>query len=182
MLRLATAAVAAFLLAAPLTAQVGRTPGAFEFGVDIGVGTDDQSDVTTIAIPVPRLRVGFFASPRLSLEPSVAFTRVSGDGDSFSTLDADVGLLAHLTGTPQTAALYLRPFVGLQRISGDFNGVGSESMTRTRLGGGIGVKLPVLDHRLAWRLEGSFGRLLESDDTLASNQFAFTVGLSFLTR
>jgi hypothetical protein len=132
--------------------------------------------------PFPGFASG--TSPRPSCRSSrrFAFTRVSGDGNSFSALDADLGLLAHLTGTTQTPSLYLRPFVGLQRISGSSGDLGSESLTRARLGGGVGVKLPVLDHRLAWRLEGSFGRLLETDDIPASSEFAFTVGLSFLTR
>ena len=156
-----------------------------ELGVDASIGTDDLTDATSIQVPLQRLRVGFFVSPRLSVEPGLVLTHTSGDGVSFTSFGGDVGLLAHLTGVPtgrtRTPGVFVRPFVGLSRSSFDIDAGTSGSTTQANVGAGLGVKLPVGD-RLAWRLEGAYTRALKTDDLPAINAFALTVGLSFHTR
>ncbi len=174
--------------AAPLAAQ--RAPGLpIELGVDAAVVRDDATDVTTLSIPLRRLRAGFFLSPLLSLEPTLAYERASDDDGSASGFAGDLGLVAHLTGQPvgraRTAGLFVRPFVGVTRFSfssdedefDDFD----ESATQASVGVGLGFKLPVAD-RLAWRLEGTYARALETDDFPAANRVGLNVGLSFHTR
>lgn len=178
----ATALAAATLAAAPLAAQTGRLPGAFELGVDAGVARDDEIDATVISVPVQRVRVGYFLSPTVSLEPAIGLNRVSGDGETITLFQGDLGVVAHLSGTTRTAGVYVRPFVGLEVASFDSDAFGDESDSRPRLGAGLGLKLPVLDGRLAWRLEGTFTRQFESGDRPGSNVIALLVGLSFLTR
>jgi hypothetical protein len=176
-------------LAAPLAAQRAAQRAAglpVELGVDAAVVTDDASDATTVVVPLQRLRVGVFVSPRLSLEPTLAYERTGADGASASGFDGTLGLVAHLSGQPtgraRTTSLFVRPFVGLARLS-----FGSEdeeldaSATQARVGAGLGLKLPVAD-RLAWRLEGVYARAFESDEFPSANRFGVNVGLSFHTR
>jgi hypothetical protein len=181
----------AFLVAAaaaPLAAQTSA-PLPIELGVDAALQTDDQTDVTTLSVPLQRVRVGFFLSPRLSFEPTLAFERGSGDGASGSALAAGAGVLVHLAGAPtgraRTTSLFVRPFAGLTRASFDLDDpdfdLGSESVTQASAGVGLGLKFPVMD-RLAWRVEGTFQRNFETDDLPAANVLGLTVGLSFHTR
>lgn len=179
----AVALLAGATVAAPslAQAQTGRTAGAWELGIDAGISTDDVTDATVISIPVRQVRVGYFVSPRVALEPSFALDRISGDGGSITQFNLQLGVLGHLTGTPRTTSLYVRPFAGLQRGSASFDG-DSESVTQTQLGAGLGLKFPVLEGRLAWRVEGLVARSFETDDLPASTGFGLTVGLSFFPR
>ncbi len=174
--------------AAPLAAQ--RAPGLpIELGVDAAVVRDDATDMTTLSIPLRRVRAGFFLSPLLSLEPTLAYDRVSDEDGSASQFAGDLGLVAHLTGQPvgraRTASLFVRPFVGVTRLSfssdDDEFGDLDESATQASVGVGLGFKLPVAD-RLAWRVEGTYTRALETDDVPAGNRVGLNVGLSFHTR
>ncbi len=171
--------------AAPLAAQ--RAPGLpIELGVDAALVRDDATDVTTLSIPLRRLRAGFFLSPLLSLEPTLAYERASRDATSASRFAGDLGLVAHLTGQPvgraRTPSLFARPFVGVARrgVSSDERDF-DESATQASVGVGLGLKLPVAD-RLAWRVEGTYARALETDDLPAANRVGLNVGLSFHTR
>ena len=179
------AAITALAAFAPTAASQLAPPLPIELGVDAAISTDDVTDATTIQVPLQRLRVGFFVSPRLSVEPALAFIRASGDGGSATSFTGDVGLLAHLAGVPtgraRTPSLFVRPFVGLTRASFDFDDDTDGSTTRANAGVGLGVKLPVAD-RLAWRLEGVYTRAFKSDEFPAANAFALNVGLSFHTR
>ena len=186
-MRLTPLLAAAVLGAAPLAAQPARTVP-IELGVDAAISTDDVTDATEISIPLQRLRAGFFLSPRISLEPTLAYNRASADDGSANAFDGALGLLAHVVGSPtghiRTSSLFVRPFAGLSRLSFDIDdpdGGTNESVTQANAGVGLGVKLPVGD-RLAWRLEGIYTRRFESDEFPSSNAFALTLGLSFHTR
>jgi hypothetical protein len=178
------------LAAAPAAAQRGASLP-IELGVDAGVSRDDRADVTTFAFPISRVRAGFFLSPALSLEPTLGVMRMSGDGASATQSVGALGLVAHLAGVPtgraRTASFFVRPFVGFERASVDFDendGLfddATTSATQAFAGAGAGFKLPVGD-RLAWRIEGVFTRLLESDDRPAGSAFGLNVGLSFHAR
>jgi len=178
------------LAAAPAAAQRGASLP-IELGVDAGVSRDDRADVTTFAFPISRVRAGFFVSPALSLEPTLGVMRMSGDGGSVTRSQGALGVVAHLAGVPtgraRTASFFVRPFVGFERTSVDFDENGglfdrdARSATQALAGAGAGFKLPVGD-RLAWRIEGVFTRFVESDDLPDGSAFGLNVGLSFHTR
>lgn len=149
-----------------------------ELGVDAGVQFDLEDPKTTVVgIPIQNLRVGFFLSDKLSLEPSVALNwiKVSGE-DSFSTLGLDASLLYHFTADTERSQLYVRPFAGLMRVSG-----GGESVNQMQAGAGLGVKLPMAT-RMALRLEGNVRHGFETDDIASGTALGMTIGFSFFTR
>lgn len=180
-MRFSLLAAAVVLGAAPLAAQTAA-PHPVELGVDAGVSFGFDPSVTTISVPTQRLRAGFFISNAISVEPAVAFNRVSFSGGSASSFIGDLGLLAHIAGTPRTPQVYLRPSIGLQRASGrdDAFGAGG-SLTQLRVGAGLGVKVPII-HRLSWRFEAGYLRTFESGGVPGRNNLNLSAGLSFFTR
>jgi hypothetical protein len=154
-----------------------------ELGIDAGVaiGLGDNS-VTVVSIPAQAFRVGFFIDDRISLEPKFGLTTVSGEGDTFTTYAAELGLLYHFyrtrmrmepVGYPPLSAFYVRPFAGLVGASG-----GGNSTTNGLLGAGLGMKVPLIS-RLASRFEANFAHIFGDD---SSNQIGLLAGLSFFTR
>lgn len=172
------------LTARPAAAQHAGTPGVLEIGGDASISYETESEVTSIAVPVQQVRVGVFFSPRLSLEPALGFNRASGGGGSASALDLSLGLVAHLTGVPvgpgQTTSLYVRPFGGLRRVAGRFEGQG-QSATQFQLGGGLGFKAPLIS-RLAARAEVFYAHGFDNNNFGSSNDVGLRAGLSFFTR
>ena len=179
------AALNLLLSAGSLHAQAVRaTSTVIEIGVDGGLVYDGETEITHISLPAQQLRVGVFVSPRLSFEPSIGFDRVSAKGGSISTLDASVGLLATVagvaTGAGRTTSVYVRPFGGLTRLSASSYGEGN-SATQFQLGGGVGIRTPLVD-RLGARFEAFYAHGFSANDVPSSNSVGLRVGLSFFTR
>ena len=176
MIKRIASAVATLAFAA--TAAGAQSPTPIELGVDAGVtiGLGDNS-VTVIDIPAQALRAGFPIGTRTSLEPKLGMTIISGDGDTFTTYQAELGLLYHLgssryPGAYHRAGLYVRPFLGIVGFSGD----GSDS--NGYLGAGVGYKVPLLS-RLSARYEANFSHQFGDGD---GNAIGLLAGLSFFTR
>ena len=153
-------------------------PRPLELGIDAGVsiGLGDNS-VTIIGIPAQSFRVGFPISPRTSIEPKLAVNIITGNGDTFTSYRAEVGLLYHLgtdkyPGAYQRAGLYVRPFLGIVGFSdGDSESAGL-------LGAGVGYKFPIIS-RLSSRFEANFAHQFGNGD---ANEIGLLAGLSFFTR
>lgn len=155
-----------------------------ELGIDaaVTIGLGDNS-VTVVDIPAQAFRIGFFVSDRISLEPKFGLTTVSGEGDTFTSYIAELGLLYHFYRArvrpdpypyPSPAsAFYVRPFAGFVGASG-----GGSSTTNGRLGVGLGMKVPLVN-RLASRFEANFAHTFGD---FSSNQIGLLAGLSFFTR
>lgn len=171
-------ATAAATLAFAATAASAQNPQPIELGVDAGVtiGLGDNS-ATVINIPAQALRAGFPIGTRTSLEPKLGMTIISGEGDTFTTYQGELGLLYSLgsgryPGAYQRAGLYVRPFLGIV----GFSGSGSES--NGYIGGGLGYKMPLLS-RLSARYEANFSHQFGDGD---GNAIGLLAGLSFYTR
>jgi len=162
MRKLIFAAAAAAIVSAGAHAQ-GSAPRPLELGIDAGVtiGLGDDA-FTTISIPAQAFRVGFPISPRTSLEPKLAVNIITGNGDTFTTYRAELGLLYHLgsdryPGAYQRAGLYVRPFLGIVGFAdGDSDSAGI-------LGGGFrGVRINVDGNHAGGpgpgRCEGEYAR------------------------
>lgn len=177
MRKLIFAAAAVAIVSAGAHAQ-GSAPRPLELGIDAGVtiGLGDDA-FTTISIPAQAFRVGFPISPRTSLEPKLAVNIITGNGDTFTTYRAELGLLYHLgsdryPGAYQRAGLYVRPFLGIVGFAdGDSDSAGI-------LGGGVGYKFPIIS-RLSSRFEANFAHEFGNGD---ANEIGLLAGLSFFTR
>jgi hypothetical protein len=159
-----------------------------ELGVDAGVsiGFGDNS-VTVISIPVQAFRIGFFVDDKVSIEPKFGLTTITGNGDTFTSYAAELGLLYHFYrererdvrgrviygGPGPRSSFYVRPFVG---IVGS-NGPGGDDSDAV-LGIGVGMKVPLVN-RLAARFEANFAHQFGDPDF---NQLGLLAGLSFFTR
>lgn len=173
-----TAALATLALAAGTAGAQASAPRPLELGIDAGVtiGLGDNS-VTEIDIPAQAFRVGFPISPRTSLEPKLRLNILTGDGDTFTSYRAELGLLYHLgssryPGAYQRAGMYVRPFAGLVGFSD------GSSSTSGLLGAGFGLKMPLVS-RLSSRFEANFAHRFGDFD---SNEIGLLAGLSFFTR
>ena len=165
------------LLAAASPAVAQERP--IELGIDgsLAVGLDEPR-VTVIAIPFQQFRVGFFISPRTSVEPTLAINHIdTEDVDGFdldvTTISIGVGVLFHLTTDRAQSQIYFRPFGGFTSVSAL-----GESESDPTLGLGLGLKAP-LANRLATRLEAFLANQFGDDDRLT---VGVLFGLSFFTR
>ena len=111
--------LAAFVFTATIAGAQPSRP--VELGIDAGatIGLGDNS-VTVVDIPAQAFRAGFFMNDRISLEPKIGLTTISGEGDTFTSYIAELGLLYHFYrsrlrtdvypyGSP-LSAFYVRPF------------------------------------------------------------------------
>jgi len=167
-------ATAILAVALPCAAQA-QNP--IEVGIDGALGTTfDSPRITSLAIPVNQLRVGFFTSPRISIEPFGSLDYGSIEDSHFTSVDFGVGALYHFGAARSAPQPYVRPFLQLDHksTSSDFGGGGT---TAFALGGGVGVKLPIAN-RFAWRLEAALAHTFEQDNVRASNSLFGIFGLS----
>ncbi len=170
--RFGIAAIAACLLAvAPMRSDAQLVDNTKEFGFDAGVqfGLSGGS-YTSFNLPAQRLRVGFFRSPRVSIEPygSLNYNKFSGR-DGATTIGFGTGMLYHLTEDRRASQAYVRPFAEVNYIS-------APSKTQFQLGGGLGIKVPWRE-RISTRFEAAMGYDFKDSATILN----LTAGLSFFT-
>ncbi|MFQ5529664.1 MAG: outer membrane beta-barrel protein [Gemmatimonadota bacterium] len=173
-LSLSSAAILGLLITtAPASAQV-------EIGVDAGLTSTrvdgSRLDVVQVDIPVQRLRVGFFVTPTVQLEPSIGYSRVEVDGIASSTLQLGTDLLVHLGRDPYAPQVYIA--AGPSLLRADF-GAGEE--TQVGVGGDLGLKLPA-GGWMAVRLGVGYTRWLENDTLFGADEFGAFFGFSVFTR
>ena len=150
-----------------------------EIGTSLGVTilTASGSTITTVGIPVdagpfplfarPAVYATIFATRPLMIEPQVAFSHISGSGDSFTM--ALVGTqFAYLFRPEQRSSPYLGVNAAFQSLSagGTASGVG--------LGGAVGYRFRV-GTGFAVRLEGRYRRWLGNFDGI--NEIGLGIGL-----
>ena len=168
-----------------LVGYAGAQPTAsrpIEVGVDGGITYGLGSGTMVVTLPGQQLRVGFFRSDVVSIEPAAALNYGRGRRFNSLTVRGELGVLYHLSPDRTARQTYVRPFVGL-----DYNrfetedGPGGQptdgSSGNSELGVGVGVKLPVTS-RLTVRLEGSYSR----SDLSGSGVLGLTTGISFYAR
>ncbi len=151
--------------------------GAVEFGVDAGYElsiVDNSDNVSSVGIPLQNLRIGFFVSDAVSIEPSVALAILSSGGTTLTTFSGAASLLYHLSQDPAQSRMYLRGGAGIAVID-----LGSNSVNQMGVSGGIGVKAPA--GPLAIRIEGHGGYSFENDDLASSIDLGVLFGISFFT-
>lgn len=148
-----------------------------ELGIDAAFAYDLKEPKTAqISVPSGLFRVGFFASDRISVEPSVAFnwSKASGD-DATTVIQARVGVLYHFKTDAAKSRVFVEPLLGVTHVSS-----GGESESQFQVGGGIGVKLPAPNH-IGLRLEALFAHGFEHGAFSATDVIAVLIGFSFFT-
>jgi len=162
--------------------------GAVELGIDASVVFSMQSDldgfeapnVTSVNVPEPRFRVGYFASDNVEIEGSVLFNYTKfEESDGITAFDLAGGINYHFGVDPQASRFYLTAF-GVWSM---FDPGEGDSLSQFGLGGGVGVKVP-LTNQLAFRAEADYVYGFESaDDGIpASSNIAGFFGFSFFTK
>jgi hypothetical protein len=175
---LSLAALSILTLSASASAQRSSSANPSpEIGMDAGIGfrlTDPS--ITTIAIPVQAIRMGFFVSPVLSIEPTLGLVSFSGGGVSGTDYAIGVGALYHFSPSRAVNQFYVRPFIEINGSSGD---AGSGSSVAFGVGGGL--KMPLRD-RIATRFEANFAHDGGRNGGGSSDMIGLLAGLSFYTR
>jgi hypothetical protein len=149
-----------------------------ELGIDGGLAISfNGSTSTAFQLPFQSLRVGFFPSDAVSLEPAVSVNYLKFEEiDAIYTLGLELGALLHFISDRSRSQPYFRPLAGIQLLA-----AGGESVSQFHVGGGFGVKVPVAN-QLAVRLEAGFQHAFENEDVSGGNSIMAAVGLSFFTR
>lgn len=146
-----------------------------ELGVDAGVQfTLDDPTTTSLQIPIQGIRMGFYVSPAISIEPSLNLNYTSFDDGHVTTYGLGLGMLYHFSTSRQAKQMYVRPFIGLDGISTD-----EDSDSAFSFGAGFGVKVPI-GSRFASRFEANFAHA--SNDGATQNAIGLLAGLSVYTR
>lgn len=130
--------------------------------------------VTTLSLPVGRIRAGVYALPVLEFETSLALGSERTGGSSTSAITAGAGVLYHFSPLRTKAQPYVRPFFEWSKATGSVAGI-SGSASATAYGVGLGTKLPLAD-RFAGRFEVAYGH--QGD----VSHLILLFGLSFFTR
>lgn len=147
-----------------------------EIGMDAGILFRLTSpSATNIAIPLPLVRMGFFVSPALSIEPSLGLNSFSGGGLSGTDYTVGVGALYHFSPSRAASQFYVRPFVSINGSSGN---LGSGSSVAFGVGGGL--KIPLRD-RIATRLEANFAHDGGRNGGGSTDMLGLLAGLSVYT-
>jgi hypothetical protein len=121
--------------------------------------------------------VGFVTTDQLSIEPAVSLVFAKPeDVDAIYELGFTLSGLYHFVPDVTRAQPYLR---GQGQVV--LAGSGGESVSQLGVGGGLGVKIPIVE-RLVFRLEGSYGHRFENDDLVGMDTVAGLFGFSFFTR
>jgi hypothetical protein len=180
---LAFAALSLVVLSTSASAQRGRTSSTSvepspEVGVDAGVtfGLGTPS-TTSVDIPVQRIRMGFFVSPVLSIEPSLALSSTSfgGGGGSLTAYDIGVAALYHFSPSRMMRQFYVRPFID---FLGQPKGLTNGTDSGIAFGGGLGAKFPIND-RFSSRFEGNLAHA--SIAGASENSIGLLAGVSVYT-
>ena len=194
--RLTNLALAAIIVIPHALSAQGASPRRpIELGVDAALAYEsrDAVDGISLTVPVPRLRVGFFLTDAISLEPSFQFNyarvtienNITGDErtTSGSNYELDFGLLYHFSTDRTQRQVYVRPLIGINGFSSsDDDDDDDTSSSQVVFGVGLGIKLPSTN-RLATRLEGGFVHQSEDDPFFpSSNRLYASFGISFFTR
>jgi hypothetical protein len=163
------------LVAAPLAAQ--SKP--IELGFDAGVGFKvNDPTFFTASIPVQSLRVGFFLSDRVSIEPRILFDFAKEEGeDGAFQFGGELGIPFHFSADASRSRAYFVPFAGIEYF--DF---GPSSANQFHVGGGLGIKVPAKSDRLALRLEAGLQYGFENDDFDKATVVYGLIGFSFFTK
>ncbi|HEX5972591.1 MAG TPA: acyloxyacyl hydrolase [Gemmatimonadaceae bacterium] len=146
-----------------------------EIGVDAGLQfTLDSPRMTSFQIPIQGIRMGFYVSPEISIEPSFRLNSTSFQGaGSLTTYGVGLGMLYHFSTSRLANQMYVRPFIGLDGVSG-----GGNSDSAFSFGGGFGVKVPV-GSRFASRFEANISHA--SNNGVSANAIGLLAGLSVYT-
>jgi hypothetical protein len=148
-----------------------------EIGMDAGVQFGMSSpSFTVVQIPLQRVRMGFFISPVMSIEPTFGLTSVSGGGISGTDYTIGAGLLYHFSPNRAANQFYVRPFLGIDGSSG-----GGSSSSTVSFGVGGGIKMPLQD-RLSSRFEANFAHAGGQNGGSGSDAISLLAGLSFYLR
>ncbi len=155
-----------------------------EFGIDAGIQYTmlqdfegfEFDDELSFEVPFQTLRVGFFVSDNISIEPQVQFSFFDPGGDSDS--EFQLGLLAaalyHFNPDMTQTQFFVR--AGGAFLMYDF---GSDfDDTVFGFGGGLGVKVPMSDSFM-FRAGADVLYTLEGDITPAMINIIGSFGLSF---
>lgn len=183
------ARVTCLLLLVVATSPVRAQRPTFEIGFDwlFSLSQVDGGDnVFEVAIPlgglysgpqpVGPMRVGFFVSDRVSIEPSVSFNVLDRGDESYSR----VGVAGHVLVHTSTDRTRVQPFVG---VGGSFTSFSDEEETTSRNGVSAlaGIKFPFVE-RLAIRLSGGTAYFAEDDGEPARWMYFLTAGFSLFDR
>ncbi|MGD2216004.1 MAG: outer membrane beta-barrel protein [Gemmatimonadales bacterium] len=155
-----------------------------EFGIDGGITYSmlqdmdgmEFDDELSFDIPFSTLRVGFFVSDNISVEPQVQFSFFDPGGDSDTQMQ--LGLLAAVLYHFQPDMMETQFFVrgGGAFFMYDFGGDVDDTLFG--FGGGAGVKVPIADSFM-FRAGGDVVYMLEGDITPAMINIIGSVGVSF---
>jgi len=174
MSRLAASLAAIVLLTLPARVRAqGNVSPPLEFGGDAAVPVLFNPSAVVLTIPVSEVRVGYFVTPQIEIEPRVNLIAANGSGDSYTEVHLTVGALYHLTPSRAAAQTYVRPFASFSTVKF----TGSDETRAGALGIGLGVKLP-MGSRFAFRPELDFAHTFAGDDVEDESRVQLLLGFS----
>lgn len=120
------------------------------------------------------LAVGFYLSPGLALEPTVAVSTISSDGETLSVFSLGIAVPYYFNKGWGRKGPYLSPRFTYNSISAE-----GESASQAALGLGVGTKVP-LNENAALRLQANFDYGFENqgDFIPSTTSFGAFFGLS----
>ena len=145
-----------------------------ELGTDASIGIlFNGGTLFSISAPIGQFRAGFRSGDNITLEPRGSLDILSGEGSTLTVFSGGLHVLYNLrSSSDSNSRLYVTGGGNIIFVDGS-----GASNTDVQLGGGLGVRIPVVD-RLAWRLEGRLDHQFDASVTSLTGIF----GISFFTR
>jgi hypothetical protein len=149
--------------------------GSLEIGADVlGYGrfkvAGNQSSI--LELPAASVRVGYFLTDRVSVEPNVTYSRFTPEeGARSSSYFASVGIAYHLQADRSKPQLFVQPYLGISGSEG-----GSDDAFAL-IGATVGFKLPLAE-RVVLRTSANYDRgLSDGDNSFIGVRTGFSVYL-----
>ena len=117
--------------------------------------------------------VGFYLSPGLAVEPTLAFSTFAQSGDNLTVFSAGIALPYYFAKGWGRKGPYLAP----RATYNSFSASGGTSANQFAAGAAIGTKVPLND-MAALRLQANFDYGFESSEVISTTAFGAFVGLS----
>jgi len=115
--------------------------------------------------------VGFYVSPGMSIEPTIAFSTLSGGGSTLTIFGIGAAVPVYFAKGWGRKGTYFAPRFTYNSVSG-----GGTSASQVVLGASIGTKVPVND-MAAFRVQANFDYGFEGDFA-ATTAFGALLGIS----
>ena len=148
----------------------------------IGMETyDGDASYVQVFAPATMLRMAFYLSPRMAIEPQVMLDAWSGEDESSTTIGLGAFLPIYFNADQGATGFYLSPGAGITMYSTKESDGDKASASQIFLAGEFGKKFKMGDNA-SLRLAAQYLQELENDDFFEFRNIGVVAGVSIFLK